>query len=411
MSNTQIWQTLWRMSRVLISSTFLAQILTYACIPLLTRLYEPIRFGEWGIFIAIGSAGALIGTWRMESWFIQLSPDLQNGYWRWCIKNLILTSVILGVLVSLALPIVFPTMDWSGLWILLPLGIFSQGIFNLLIFRTGADPLQKQHAQLKITNAILANGLMIACFSLDLINGLIEGWVLGQLLALAWIYPKLPSLNKGNQPKGWREIAQLPFRPQWLTVQALLENFQAVGLSAWIGWVYGPLAASLFFMSWRLLQAPINLISNSLYLSQYHIAQSWHADNKNYSSMMHKAILALSIAAAFALILWNWSGPELITTLLGEKWSGTGQVIHAIMPWMLAFFIFSPFSFLLLMHHKSQWLLGLTVLDSIQKIIILSPLFHFSFTEALQWSSYISMLIILSQWWIGRQAEINFEHS
>ena len=120
MSNTQIWQTLWRMSRVLISSTFLAQILTYACIPLLTRLYEPIRFGEWGIFIAIGSAGALIGTWRMESWFIQLSPDLQNGYWRWCIKNLILTSVILGVLVSLALPIVFPTMDWSGLWILLP---------------------------------------------------------------------------------------------------------------------------------------------------------------------------------------------------------------------------------------------------------------------------------------------------
>jgi len=302
-------------------------------------------------------------------------------------------------------------MDWSGLWILLPLGIFSQGIFNLLIFRTGADPLQKQHAQLKITNAILANGLMIACFSLDLINGLIEGWVLGQLLALAWIYPKLPSLNKGNQPKGWREIAQLPFRPQWLTVQALLENFQAVGLSAWIGWVYGPLAASLFFMSWRLLQAPINLISNSLYLSQYHIAQSWHADNKNYSSMMHKAILALSIAAAFALILWNWSGPELITTLLGEKWSGTGQVIHAIMPWMLAFFIFSPFSFLLLMHHKSQWLLGLTVLDSIQKIIILSPLIHFSFTEALQWSSYISMLIILSQWWIGRQAEINFEHS
>lgn len=399
------------MSRSLISATFIAQILTYICIPFLSRLYEPIQFGEWGIFIGITTAGALLGTWRMESWFMQVKESDQAAYWKWGIRNLLLTSVIFGIITSFFIPSLFPEMKWNGMLLLLPLGIFSQGIFNLLLFRTGAAELQRQHVRLKLINAILSNSLMIGFFYWGPFNGLIQGWILGQGLSILSVLSRIPKFQKQNFVIGLTQVMSLPFRPFYLTAQALLENFQAAGLSAWIGWVYGPLAASLFFMSWRLLQAPINLISNSLYLSQYHIAQSWHADNKNYSSMMHKAILALSIAAALALILWNWSGPELITTLLGEKWSGTGQVIHAIMPWMLAFFIFSPFSFLLLMHHKSQWLLGLTVLDSIQKIIILSPLFHFSFTEALQWSSYISMLIILSQWWIGRQAEINFEHS
>ena len=60
------------------------------------------------------------------------------------------------------------------------------------------------------------------------------------------------------------------------------------------------------------------------------------------------------------------------------------------------------------MHHKSQWLLALTIVDTIQKILILSHWFDFSFVEALQISSYISMFIILLQWWIGRKAEINF---
>jgi hypothetical protein len=408
MSNTQIWQTLWRMSRVLISATFLAQILTYLCIPFLSRLYLPIQFGELGIFIALTTAGALIGTCRMESWLMQITPDEQDQYWKWGIRNLSITSLVLGIGAALIVPYLFPHMSWKSMMVLLPLGIFFQGIFNLLIYRTGAIELQKQHAKLKIINAVLANTLMIVCYWTGPFNGLIQGWVLGQAIAVIWIYQKLPKFANGHSVIGISQILHLPFRPQWLTAQALLENFQAVGLSAWIGWVYGPLPASLFFMSWRLLQAPINLISNTLYLSQYHVAQAWHTEKKNYIPMMDKAVLALSIASGIALLLWWWTGPELITYILGNNWSATSEVIHSILPWMIAFFILSPFSFLMLMHHKSHWLLTLTIIDSLQKILILSNLFDLSFIDALQLSSYISMLIILVQWWIGRKAEINF---
>ncbi len=408
MSNNQIWQTLWRMSRALISATFIAQILTYLCIPILSRLYAPIQFGEWGIFIGITTAGALLGTWRMESWFMQIITSEQSSYWNWGIRNLLITSIIIGVTTSFFLPVLFPEMKWDGMYVLLPIGIFCQGVFNLLVFRTGAADLQPQHVRLKLFNAILSNSLMIGFFWLGPFNGLIQGWIFGQGLSILLILSRIPKFQKQNQTVGLTQVMTLPFRPLYLTAQALLENFQAAGLSAWIGWVYGPIPAALFFMSWRLLQAPINLISNSLYLSQYHLAQTWRNEQKNYVPMMNKALLALASISALALLIWFFTGPELIQQFLGKEWVGTGEVITAIIPWMISFFVFSPFSFLLLLHHKSQWLLGLTLVDTIQKLLILSHFFDNSFMEALQISSYISMLIILLQWWIGRKAEVNF---
>lgn len=408
MSNNQIWQTLWRMSRSLISATFIAQILTYICIPFLSRLYEPIQFGEWGIFIGITTAGALLGTWRMESWFMQIKESDQAVYWKWGIRNLLLTSVIFGMISSFIIPSLFPEMKWNGMFLLLPLGIFSQGIFNLILFRTGAAELQRQHVRLKLFNAILSNSLMIGFFYWGPFNGLIQGWILGQGLSILFVLSRIPKFQKQNFVIGLTQVMSLPFRPFYLTAQALLENFQAAGLSAWIGWVYGPIPAALFFMSWRLLQAPINLISNSLFLSQYHLAQTWHNEQKNYIPMMNKALLALGSISALALLTWFFKGPELVTQFLGKEWAQTSDVINAILPWMISFFIFSPFSFLLLIHHKSQWLLGLTLLDTIQKLLILSHLWNNSFIEAIQISSYISMLIILLQWWLGRKAEVNF---
>lgn len=124
--------------------------------------------------------------------------------------------------------------------------------------------------------------------------------------------------------------------------------------------------------------------------------------------MMNKALLALGSISALALLTWFFKGPELVTQFLGKEWAQTSDVINAILPWMISFFIFSPFSFLLLIHHKSQWLLGLTLLDTIQKLLILSQFWNNSFIEAIQISSYISMLIILLQWWLGRKAEVNF---
>lgn len=408
MSNSQIWQTLWRMSRALISATFLAQIITYLCIPFLARLYNPSQFSEWGIFIGLTTAGALIGTCRMESWFMQLATAQQASYWRWGTRQLFLSSVLIGGVVSNLLPFIFPNLNWDGMYVMLPLGIFCQGIFNLLLFRTGAQELQKKHVLLKLINALIANTAMILFYWIGPFNGLIQGWILGQLLSVLVVIYTIPPFNSQIQSIGIRAVIALPYRPLYLTFQALLENFQAVGLSAWIGWIYGPIPAALFFMSWRLLQAPINLISNSLYLSQYHLAQAWHGEKKNYIPMMNKALFALSSVTILASLIWFGAGPKLITLFLGSDWADTSEVITAILPWMASFFIFSPFSFLLLMHHKSQWLFILTLIDTAQKLLILSHLVDISFIEALQLSSYISMLIILLQWWIGRKAEINF---
>ena len=78
--------------------TAIAQVITIAATPLLTRLYTPSDFGLLAVFLAVASVGATLVTLRYETSILVPKENTESA-------NLVLLSLILGGGLSVVLAV------------------------------------------------------------------------------------------------------------------------------------------------------------------------------------------------------------------------------------------------------------------------------------------------------------------
>lgn len=329
--------------------TVIAQGVTIAVTPLLTRLYSPSEFGLLAVFLAVVSVSATLVTLRYESSILVPKENTESA-------SLVLLSLVLGGGLSLVMAVLGALLPMElqkkiglgalGNWI--PIAFLTAAATAALAVMQGWMNRQNRYTQmawLRVGQSISVAGLAIIFGLLDLQNGLMIAQVcasaclclaaiwLGRSAALLWRTSHLQAtaFAHTNAPKYMLPAALLDV----VTLQ-----MPVVLIAAW----FGADEAGQFSMAWRLLMLPMALIGGAI--GQVFI--------QRFSKLIANPVLAGNLIKRSWLILFLMGlvpffvvfliGDLVFFAFLGEEWAGAGRAAKILAPMAFAMFISSPTS-------------------------------------------------------------------
>lgn len=357
--------------------TVIAQGITIAVTPVLTRLYTPSDFGLLAVFLAVVSVGATFVTLRYETSILVPNANTESA-------NLVLLSLILSTCLSLLLALLgtlLPSglqkevgLDALGNW--LPIAFLTAGFTSALAVMQSWMHRQKKYKQMawlrvgqSTTLAVLAlllgranitNGLLIAQICAIFPVCLIALW-LGRSAAHWWQKQKLQAtaIKHGSSPK-------------YLLPTALLDmvtlHISIVLIAAW----FGKDEAGQLSMAWKILALPATLIGGAMSQVFFQKIASDVDRGRNFIFQLYikisKFLGLISLAPILTISLY---GMEIFSFLLGEQWSNSGKMAEWLIFSSMLTFVFSPTSSIFIVLGKQDILLFFSLIQAIYRSGIL----------------------------------------
>jgi O-antigen/teichoic acid export membrane protein len=340
----------------LISGTTLAQIISLAIYPVLSRMYTPDDFGVFALYMSILSITNITATAKYELAVMMPSSD-RDG------MNLVGISGLITVAVSLVLLILVVLLnrqmasalgnDSIAFWLyLIPFSTFLNGLYQSLNywsirnkrFRniTGANLSQS----LANSSVKLGAGVMVAGPS-----GLIAGAITGQLTGFLTFLVNF--LRKDRKKIEWinrpdmRSMAKEYYRfPKYNMLLGISNNFSSslpiFILTAW----FSTAIAGLYSFGLTMIFRPMNLVTTAFsqvfsqrIISKVNDRQPILDDVRRlFTRMFQFSVLPFAFVGVFA--------PLIFRLVFGPEWETAGRYTRILIPWLFLVFMSAPFAFL-----------------------------------------------------------------
>ena len=338
------------------TGTLAGQILTTACVPLLTQLYSPNEFGVFATVSAVCTIIATVTLMRFEL-AVPVPKDPHEAYALIWIG--LSCAGIFAALISAAVALVGSKIaavlniegDRHLLWSV-PLVASLTGIailFNQLAVR---DARFSEIGRRNFTQSAVLSSTQIGAGLLGLGGmGLLIGVGLAQLVAAISLAKgagmrtrnALSAASKTTIRKALRSYYRFPL----MLAPAGLINILGLQLVPVLFAIYyGTEVAGWLSFSQRTLALPVALIGIAVaqvYLSKIAIA----AQRRNFKEMrqLHtSATLKLALAGVPLLILFGLMGPILFSKLFGQEWATSGIYSQAMVIGIAVQFVSAPLS-------------------------------------------------------------------
>ena len=348
--------------------TAIAQIITIAATPLLTRLYTPSDFGLLAVFLAVASVGATLVTLRYETSILVPKENTESA-------NLVLLSLILGGVLSVVLAVLGALLPMGlqeklglgalGNW--LPIIFLTAAATSALAVMQGWMNRQKKYlhmALLRVGQSTCVAGLAVFLGLLHTNNGLLIAQICASMclcLVALWLGRSAAHLWQKQQLQATAHAYKNA--PKYLLPTALLDvvtlQMPVVLIAAW----FGAGDAGQFSMAWRLLMMPMALIGGAVgqvFMQRFSNALTTPAFAKKIIKQSWMFLFAMGLIP-FALILIG--GNSIFVMVLGDKWQNAGSIAMTLAPMAFAMFISSPTSgaYVLLGLQRYSLLFGVAV--------------------------------------------------
>ena len=348
--------------------TVIAQGITIAVTPLLTRLYSPSDFGLLAVFLAVVSVSATLFTLRYETSILVPKENAESA-------NLVFLSLILGGGLSLVLA-VLSTLLTAGMQEKIVLAALGNWISIAFLIAGGTSvsvvmqvwmnrhKKYKQITWLRVAQSFSSAILSVILGILHVSNGLLITQVLATVclcLGALWLGRSAAKLWDNSQIK--KTALAYKNAPKYLLPTAVLDvvtlQMPVVLIATW----YGAEQAGQFSMAWRLLMVPMALIGGAI--SQVFMQRLSSAIE---TPDLAKTIIKQSWIFLFAiglipLVSVLIGGEFIFKFFLGEKWLQAGSIATILAPMTFAMLISSPTSgtYVILGLQKYRLIFGLAV--------------------------------------------------
>ena len=335
--------------RALVAGTLIAQTVTVAAAPFLTRLYSPGDLGTLAVFMALLSILTVVATGRYE---LAIPLPKNNSE-----ASVVLTLSLLSTLITSALCTI-PSIAFNDeianllempvvaeyLWIF-PIAILFAGVLASLQMWSTRRRQFNRIAASRIGQSIGTVGLQLGCSFLGPV-GLIAGLVAGQGIGVAQltgIRPKRLGLAKPS----WRELRTTAKRykdfPLFSTWTALLNTVGAQFAPILFAGIFGATTAGLYALTLRVLALPATIIGSAVGTVFLASAPEAHREGR-LTAVVKKLHLQLAVLGAPAVILILIAGPSLFALVFGEDWRTAGTYARWMAPWIYLQFQWQPLS-------------------------------------------------------------------
>ncbi|CBJ83420.1 putative O-antigen translocase [Xenorhabdus bovienii SS-2004] len=333
----------------LAGGTLLAQLITIAFMPLMTRLYSPNSFGVLATYISIIAILNVIVSLRYELAIVLPKYDNQAKV----ILFLALAFTIITSFTSILIIIFFPKkllgnmglQDFNNYLYLIPASLLFIGIYQALTYWASRNKNFTLIARTKFSQTL---SMLIAQLSLYKLQdlGLILGQLLNQFMGSLKLYKYSKKTKSFVIPSRKRliwGIRKYKDFPKYILMGSLLDNTSSRIPIFLLAIHFNPAYAGFYAITDRILTLPVQLIGKSLSNVYYAEASNFYRENRlnELTYQIYKKLVTLAFPFVILIMLIS---PTMFNYIFGNEWKTAGHYARILCMLMYIVFITSPIS-------------------------------------------------------------------
>lgn len=348
------------------TGTGLAQAIGIGVSPILSRLYGPDDFGVLAIYLAIVSVLGLFATGRYEMSI--MLPEDENEVPKIVALIFGVTLIVCGLTlfaVYLFNPHIARALGNAsiGPWLyFLPFSIFINSCYQvanyLLIRNSDFKQVAANRLIYSSSNSLLQVGLGALKFGGI---GMLYSSLIGYIVAIVAVVNNrlVRKAMRGISLKGLKPIARRYRKFPLFDLPSASINLLSNQLPIFaLGKFFTIMHVGFYSFTFRVLSAPLNLVSNSvLDVFKQRATEDFqkYGDCKRIFINTFKSLMIVSIVPFMILFIW---GQPLFGFVFGEKWAEAGQYAQILAPMLMLKFISSPLTYVFYIAEKQHYDLG-----------------------------------------------------
>lgn len=350
------------------SGNVLMYLIPMVVTPILSRLYTPEQFGEWGIFSSTitiievvllgGFEYALIKCKENEVYAVQKLC----AFSAMCVLSMCIVAFAVGDFLKISVVQYFP----------FPIGAVIFLVFNsvLLILQNLANRYEQYWTISKGNLTVGASQAVLRisfAFCAILVNGLILGTICAQIIGCIFLYFSLRKVLKAKQSRGDSRINVVAVAKKYKNfplydAPASLLSFAAFNLPIIIlASFYSKGDVGCYSMVLQLLLMPISVIGAAIGKVYYQRISA----NNNMETIQSETRNVLRIVVWLAILPTSFfcvGGDWLLVKFLGDRWYTAGEVALCLSLWSVATILTQPLMSLYRLLDKQNRMLAYNVI-------------------------------------------------
>lgn len=340
---------------ILASGTALAQLISIAFSPIITRLYGPEAFGVLGVFTSLMS---ILTPVVALSYPIAIVLPKRDGE----AKQLVKLSLVVGGIFTSILTVVLVV---GGDWFLnrLNMSEITPYLFIIPVFLILSAFIQvarqwlirkkqfKTTANVSVLQSLFVGGSKSGVgYFIPKGGALIILATIGEFFhcILLWIGVSKTRIKENEEELDRKKLGLLQiakkywdfpiFRAPQVTINALSQSLPTLFLVSF----FGPASAGFYSLGKRILGLPSSLIANSVGEVFYpRIAEAGHRGER-LTKLILKATLSLAGVGILPFAIIALIGPWLFSFVFGSEWVTAGVYARWLSIWLYFMFINKP---------------------------------------------------------------------
>lgn len=362
----------------LMTGTGLGQVIALLLIPIVTRFFSPEDFSTLEQFAMLQAILGVFATGKYE--FAIMLPDEQNKS-----QALVKLALKISCWFSVSLLIVlfftkglladaYQNPDLENWLLLLPIAILGFAVFNTLNFWFSKKKKYKIAAKSKVIHPLVSEpikiGLGLAAWSG---GGLVTAVVLGRIVTSIYMIKSYLTDIAGTSVSNdlvktvAKEYRKYPIYTIWGSLFGRLAQWSHIFLFSYF---FGIWSIGFFALSRRLIQNPLNILSNS-FSQVFYQRISEIKDPKQLRVFYFKHLIRFSGLAAAMVVVIQLLPDNTMGVILGEGWGETMLFLKVLCWWFALNFVSSSLSFI---NHRLQKQEAMLLLDLLHFILVVGTI-------------------------------------
>ena len=404
---------------ILASGSILAQAISFALMPVVTRLFAPEALGVLGVFLSITSVTMQIAALSYPMAMVLPKEDRDAlGIARLSLIIAAATSLIACIIVTVFDDGIVRLLKLEAIrsyLFLVPIAMFANALMAVADQWAVRKQLFKAKAAVLTAHSFLLNASKVMLgFIAPLASGLVVLTTLGYFVQAALL---LFAARRGADAPRAEDFTSAPLRPlakrhidfPLFRAPEQLLNAVSVGLPIlMLASLFSPTEAGYFALAMSALSAPTILLGKSVSDVFYpRLSQASHNSEK-LTPMIWKATVGLFWLGAPIYLSVILFGPQLFSFIFGANWEQSGAYARWIAPWMLMLLVNKPAITSSPVLLAQKFLLAFMIISAFVRFLVLYIAYYiyesavisialFSFSGVILNVTIISILLFISR--------------
>lgn len=242
---------------------------------------------------------------------------------------------------------------------LLTLAAYLLSLLSIFQFLLVRESRFSAYSFSRIAFAVGITAFQLGLFYAQAESGLISGYLLGAALTVLCLVLllKKPAFFDFSFSQLKKVITRYYPITKWSLPGSLL-NASANNLQPFlIGLAFSSRDAGIFFLAYKLVGTPLNLVTNSISQVFFKEATTYlqHGEPEKLEKLVWNISIAMAALLGFSFFLFFLLGDGFFISLFGPQWSGSALFVLWLVPYFLGKGLFNPVSSLAEALNKTKW--------------------------------------------------------